>query len=94
MGAFHEAGHDANEVAAHGAADAAIVHFEDFFVRAHDQVVVDADLAKLIDDNRVFLAVRFGQNTVEERGFAGAEIAGKDGDGNLGGHGVVFSFWF
>jgi hypothetical protein len=30
--------------------------------------------------------VLFGQDPVEERGLAGAEIAGEDGDGNLVGH--------
>ena len=43
----------------------AIVHFEHFFIRADDEIVVDADLAKFIDDDGVFLAVLLGQDAVE-----------------------------
>src|SRR6185369_14075730 len=87
----HQPVDDAHEVAAHGAADAPVVHLEHFFVGVHHQLVVDADLAELVDDHGVLLAVRFGQDAVEQRGLAGAEIAGKHGDGDflrsrLGGH--------
>ncbi len=81
----HEAVDDAHEVAAHGAADAAVVHLKYFFVGVHHQLVVDADFAELVDDDGVFLAVRLGQNAVEQRGLAGAEIAGEHGDGDFGG---------
>ena len=57
---------DADQVAAHGAADAAVVHLEHFLVGADDEVVVDADLAELVDDDGVFLAVRLGQDAVEQ----------------------------
>jgi hypothetical protein len=50
------------------------------------EVVVDADLAELVDDHGVALAVRLGEDAVEERGLAGTEIAGEDGDGDLVGH--------
>ena len=50
------------------------------------EVVVDADLAEFVDDDGVFLAVRLGQDAVEQRGLAGAEIAGEHGDGNFVGH--------
>ena len=81
--ALHQAVEDAHEVAAHGAADAAIVHLEHFFVGADDQVVVDADLAEFVDDDGVFLAVVFRQDAVQKRGLAGAEIAGQHGHGNF-----------
>ena len=81
--ALHQALEDAHEIAAHGAADAAVVHLEDFFVGADDQIVVDADLAEFVDDDGVFLAVVFRQDTVEQRGLAGAEIAGEHGYGNF-----------
>jgi hypothetical protein len=55
--ALHQTVDDADQVAAHGAADAAIVHLEHFLVGADHEVVVDADLAKLVDDHSVFLAV-------------------------------------
>ena len=81
--ALHQTLDDADKVAAHGAADAAVVHLEHFFVRADDEFVVDADLAELVDHDRVALAVRLAQNAVEQRCLAGAEIAGEDGDGNF-----------
>ena len=79
----HQAVDDAHEVAAHRAADAAIVHLEDFFVGADDQIVVDADFAEFVDDDGIFLAVRFGQDAVEQRRLAGPQIAGQHRDGNL-----------
>ena len=50
--ALHQALDDADEVAAHGAADAAVVHLEHFLVGADDELVVDADLAEFVDDRR------------------------------------------
>src|SRR5215472_2218618 len=82
----HQPVDDAHEVAAHGAADAAVVHLEYFFVGADDEVVVDADLAEFVDDDGVLLPVRLRQNAVEQRRLAGAEIAGEHGDGDLVGH--------
>src|SRR4029079_12564388 len=61
----------------------AVVHLEHFLVGAHDQLVVDADLAELVDDDGVFLAVRLGQDAVQQGGLAGTEIAGEHGDGEL-----------
>ena len=81
--ALHQAVENANEVAAHGAADAAIVHLEHFLVGADDEVVVDADLAEFVDDDGVFLAVVFRQDAVEQRGLAGAEIARQHGHWNF-----------
>ena len=79
----HQPVDDADQVAAHGAADAPVVHLEHFLVRADDQVVVDADLAELVDDHGVFLAVRLGQDAVEQRRLAGAEVAGQHRDGDF-----------
>ena len=79
----HQPVDDAHQVAAHGAADAAVVHLEHFFVGVDDELVVDADLAEFVDDDGVFLAVRLGQDAVEQRGLAGAEIAGEHGDGDF-----------
>jgi hypothetical protein len=83
--ALEQAGEDADEVAAHAAADAAVVHLEEFFLALDDELVVDADLAEFVFDHGEFFAVVFGEDTVEERGFAGAEEAGEDGDGNHAG---------
>ena len=85
----HQPVDDADQVAAHGAADAAVVHLEHFLVGADDQLVVDADLAEFVDDHGVFLAVRLGQDAVEQGGLAGAEIAGQHGDGEFFGLSLV-----
>ena len=85
--ALHQPLDDADQVAAHGAADAAVVHLEHFLVGADDELVVDADLAELVDDDGVALAVRLRQDAVEQRRLAGAEIAGQHGDGGLVGSG-------
>ena len=93
-GAAHQALDDADQVAAHSAADAAIVHLVDFLVGFHDQVVVDADLAELVDDDCITLAVVFRENPVEQGGLAGAEIAGQHGHRDLGlrfAHGMPLS---
>src|SRR6516225_4856321 len=82
----HQPVDDAHEVTAHGATDAAVVHLEHFFVGADHEVVVDADLAEFVDDDGVLLPVRLRQDAVEQRGLAGAEIAGEHGDGDLVGH--------
>ena len=81
--AAHQTGHDADQITPHRAADAAIVHFEDLFVGADDEVVIDADLAEFVDDDGVFLPMRLGQDAVEQGGLAGPEIAGQDRDGDL-----------
>jgi hypothetical protein len=81
--ALHQARTHPDQVAAHRAADAAVVHLEDLFVGADDQVVVDADLAELVDDDGVALAVVLGEDAVEQGGLAGAEVAGEHGDGGL-----------
>ena len=85
--ALHEAGQHPDEVAAHRAADASIVHLEDFLVGADDEVVVDSHLAELIDDDRITPAMVLREDAVQKRGLAGAEIAGEDSDGGLLGHG-------
>ena len=84
----HQPLDDADQIAAHGAADAAVVHLEDFLVGADDEIIVDADLAELVDDDRVAAAVLFGEYAVQQRRLAGAEIAGDDGDGNFVGQSV------
>src|SRR5262249_18805340 len=84
--AAHQPVDDAHEIAAHSAADAAVVHLEHFLVGPDHEVVVDADLAELVDDDGVFFAVRLREYAVEQGGLAGAEIAGQHGDGDLVGH--------
>jgi len=79
ISAFGEkAVHRANQVATNRAADAAIVHFEQFFIRVQDQLVVDADLAEFVDDDGVLPAVVLGQDAVQQGGLAGAKVAGQN----------------
>ena len=80
--ALHEGTEDADQIAAHGAADAAVVHFEHFLVGIDHEVVIHAELAELVDDDGVAAAVVLGEDAVQQRGFAGAEEAGEDGDGD------------
>ena len=81
VAAFHQAADDADEIAAHGAADAAVIHFEDFLLGIDDEFVVDADFAELVFDHGDAETVVFGEDAVEEGGFAGAEESCEDGDG-------------
>ena len=64
--ALHQPFDDADEIAAHGATNAAIVHLEHFFVGVDDQVVIDADLAKFVDDDCVALPVRLAEDAVQK----------------------------
>jgi len=81
--ALHQAFDDADEIAAHRAADAAIVHLEHFFIGTDDQIIVDADLAEFIHNDRIFMAMLFGEDAVKQSGLAGSKIAGEHGDGCL-----------
>src|SRR5258706_2925109 len=76
----HQAAKNSYEIAPHRAADAAVVHFENFFFGIDDEIIVDADLAELIDDHRIALAVRLREDSVEQRGLSGTEIASDDRD--------------
>jgi len=94
VAALEQAVEDADEVAAHGAADAAVVHLKDFLVGVDHEFVVDADLAVFVLDDRDALAVVFREDAVEEGGFPGPEEAGEDGDGNgCGGAHVSWGGW-
>lgn len=44
----HQATHNADQIAAHHAADASIVPFKDFFTGIDDECIVIADFAELI----------------------------------------------
>ena len=84
---------NAYQIAAHRAADAAVVHLNDLlFAVLHQQLVVDTGFAELVFNHSYAVAVLFLQDAVEQRGFAAAEEAGEDGDGNLA-HGVLQVDW-
>jgi hypothetical protein len=87
VAAFHQAADDANEIAAHGVADAAVIHFEDFLIGIDDEFVVGADFAELVFDHGDAESVVFREDAVEQRGFTGAEKSCEDGDGEFVSHG-------
>jgi hypothetical protein len=75
---FLQRAEDADEIAAHGAADAAVIHLHDLLVAGLDDVVVDPDLAELVLDHRDALAMILLQDAVQQRGLAAAEEPGED----------------
>ena len=75
-----KAAEDTNQVPAHGAADAAVVHFENLLLGIDDELVVDADLTEFVFDHGNSFAVVRGENVVEERGFSGSKESREDGD--------------
>ena len=79
--ALEQPAEDPDEVAAHGAADAAVVHLEELLLAGDHELVVDPDLAELVLDDGQLPAVLLGEDAVEEGRLAGAEEAGEDGDG-------------
>ena len=74
---------NAHQVTTHGAADAAVVHFNDLLLAVIDEdFIVDTRFAELVLDHRNALTVLFLEDAVEQRGFATAEKAGEDGHRN------------
>ena len=70
------------------AADAAIGHLHQAFVGARevgaaltDQGGVDVHLTHVVDDHGDASSLAVVENVVQQRGLAGTEEAGKDGDG-------------
>jgi hypothetical protein len=55
--ALHELADNADKVAADGAADAAVVHLEDFLVGIDDEIVIHTEFSKFIDHHGVLLAM-------------------------------------
>ena len=87
MPALHEVAENADEIAAHRAANAAVVHLEEFFLRVDDEFVINADLSEFIFDHGDAQAVLFGEDAVEQSGFPCSEKAGENGDRNARVHG-------
>ena len=86
---FVQAVEDADQITAHCAADAAVVHLNDLLFAVGEDFVVDALFAEFILNHRNFFAVRFFQDAVKQRGFTSTQKAGQDGDWNrrIGRHG-------
>ena len=79
--ALEKIAQDANEIAAHRAANAAVVHLEKFLVGIDNEFVIDPDFAEFIFDHGDFESVLFGEDAVEKRGLSGSKKAGENGDG-------------
>src|SRR5690606_14410800 len=58
---------------------------------AGKDVLVDAEFAELVDDERDALALGVGEQVPHQRGLAGAEKAGDDGDGDFLGSGHAWA---
>ena len=78
-------GQGVDDVAAHGAAQAAAVQQHDILARPLDQQMVEADLAELVDDDRGRRHAGLLQHMIEHRRLAAAEKAGQQGDRDQGG---------
>jgi magnesium and cobalt transporter len=66
-----------------GATDTAVVHLDDLLLRVgHEDVVVDVFFTEFVFDDGNPLAVGLGQDALEQRRFAAAQKAGKNGDRN------------
>ena len=90
----HQAAQNSYEIATHRTADAAVVHFENFFFRVDDEIIVNSNLTEFIDNDGITLAVRLRKNPVEQRGLSRTEITGDYRDGSLVRsrlHGIVLS---
>ena len=70
----------AREVATHAAAEAAGIEQDEVVVDLVDEMMVDADLAELVDQHRRVGHCRLLQQMIEQRRLAGPEEAGEDGD--------------
>src|SRR5690606_41476008 len=55
----------------------------DLVAAAGEDFLVDAELAELVDNERNALALSVGEQVADQRGLAGPEEAGDDGDGDL-----------
>src|SRR5690606_10352044 len=74
----------AHKISTNSTSDAAIVHLVDLLVGFDDQIIIDADLPKYVDDDGVALAIAFGENAVKERRLACTKKAAEHGHGDLG----------
>ena len=86
LGAFapaEEVAQLVGQVAAQRAADAAVAEHDGALVDPPQQVVVDRDLAELVDDHRRLAHVRVREQTLQQRRLAAAEEAGQQHHGCL-----------
>ena len=81
--------HGGNEVVGHSTADAAIGQFDNvlflagFRPAALQRIAIDAEITKLVDDQRDASAIGIFQHVADERCLARTEETGDDGGGDL-----------
>ena len=73
VAALEQLTEDAQQIAAHRAADAAVVGLEDLLFGADHELVIDTDLAELVLDDGDTLAVLLREDAVEEGRLSGPE---------------------
>ncbi len=84
--ALSQASQNSYEITTHRAADAAIVHFKNFFVGINIHIyqgVVDANLSKLVLNDCDPLAVVLIQDVVQQRSLASTKKASEDANGDF-----------
>jgi len=90
LGQRHQRLDRRDEIIGDSAADAAIGKLDDILGRAivigagFQDVAIDAGGAEFVDQHGQALALRVGHQVTDQRGLAGAEKAGDDGDGGFG----------
>ena len=78
IGPLQDPIHRLEQLAVDRAADAAIAQLHHVFAGGDDQVVVDADFAKLIHEHGGFEPLLVAEDVVQQGGFAGPKKAGDD----------------
>jgi hypothetical protein len=73
-----------DEIAEHGAAQAAVLQHHDGVVALRGEQMIEADFAEFVDHHRGVRHRRIAQRAIEQRRLAAAEKAGEDGDGRVG----------
>ena len=80
---LHQTDEVFSQVASNGAADAAVVHRNDFFIFAlNEKIIVDAFFTEFVFDDGYLLTVFFSENTVKKRCFTCAQKTGNNCDRN------------
>jgi hypothetical protein len=70
----------AQKIAPHGAANAAVAHFDDFLVGRNQQMVIDTDFTEFVDNDGDPAAMICGKNSIQQCGFSGAEKSREHSD--------------
>jgi len=75
---LHQFSDDTDKVPADTAAYTSIIHLDYFFIAIDDQLAVDTDFSKFIDNDSNLFTVIFRKDAIQERCFPCAQIAGDD----------------